>query len=333
MEHDETWDRLWERIKTTAKVKSRNIKSDDDFADLHWTADEILDQDISDTLTEAAREIKAPPEPTRRYRTGSALEDYSEKVNRGHKGTRAVLGGMGGLWACGAGLALIGHPEGPTSIGILLGSGVAGSVAAGASDYVAAKGLQKSGELLKGEEGKMQQTAREGSYPSIISNRLSDRENDVYGFKAFRDDGIETTELADGEELYDFLRDMNVEAETDWRVKRKDGHPLQVIGITATYGERHDHTYDRRNRIAEEVAEEDNVPVEEVLDVGGDGATPVPTESDYKEGEQTYEFVIVDTNPEHSYEMENDFMDYSEVLGIEEETEFEELGREKIKES
>lgn len=333
MRRDENWDELWERIKRTAKIKARNARGDDDFPDLHWTADEILDQDISDTLTEAAREIEEPPEPTRRYRAGAALEDYSEKVNRGWKTPRFKLGMVGGV---GVGTAtVIGNPESLASVGTQLGATAGGAAGLGLSDYIASKGLEKTGEKLKGSDADMQQTSKEGSHPSIISNRLSDRENDVYGFKAFRDDGIEMAEFASGEELYDFLRDMNVEAETDWKVKRKDGHPLQVIGLTATYDEGHDHTYDRRNRIAEEIAEEDNVSVEEVLDVCGDGATPVPTESGYKEGEQTYEFVIVDTNPEHSYDMENDFMDYSDILGIEEETGFEELEteREKIKES
>ena len=332
MRRDESWDELWERIKTTAKIKTRNIRDDDDFADLHWTADEILDQDISDTLTEAAREIEEPPKPSRRYRAGTALEEHSEKVNRGHKGKRAMLGYGGGL---GAGWSLAGNINGLAGIGIIVGSVAGGAITAGASDYLASKGMEKTGKKLKGGEADMQQTAREGSYPSVISNRLSDRENDVYGFKAFRDDGLEMAELVDGDELYDFLRDMNVEAETDWKVKRKDGHPLQVVGLTTTYDERHDHTYDQRNRIAEEIAEEENVPVEEVLDVGGDGATPVPTESDYHEGEQTYEFVIVDTNPEHSYDMEDDFMDYSDILGIEEESRLQELEteREVIKES
>jgi len=333
MRRDESWDQLWERIKTTAKIKTRNIRGDDDFTELHWTADEILDQDISNTLTEAAREIEEPPKPSRRYRAGTALEEeYSEKVNRGHKGKRAILGYGGGL---GAGGALAADIDGLTGIGVMLGATVSGAIAAGTSDYVAAKGLEKTGEKVKGSEADMQEIARERSYPSVISNRLSDRENDVYGFKAFRDDGLEMAELADGDELYDFLKDMNVEAETDWRVKRKDGHPLQVVGLTATYDERQDHTYDRRNRIAEEIAEEDNVPVEEVLDVGGDGATPVPTESDYEEGEQTYKFVIVDTNPEHSYEMGDDFMDYSDILGIEEGSGVQELEteREAIKES
>ena len=330
MNDDKSWDEIWKRIKKNAKIKSRNIRSDDDFADLHWTADEILDQDISDTLTEAAMEIEEPPQPTRRYRAGAKLEGYSEKVNRGHKGKRAILGYSGGL---GVGWAIAGNIEGLAGIGILVGSVAGGALAAGGSDYLVSKGLEKTGEKLKGSDADMQQTASEGSYPSIISNRLSDREDGVYGFKAFRDDGLESVELVDGDELYDFLRDMNIEAETDWRVKRKEGHPLQVVGLEATYNERHDHTYDRRNRIAEEISEEENIPVEEILDVGGDGATPVPTESSYQEGEQTYEFVIVDTNPEHSYDMENDFMDYSSVLGIQEESDLQELEREKVKES
>lgn len=331
MRRDENWDELRERMKRTAKIKARNFRDDDDFADLHWSADEILEQDITDTLTEATSEIEEPPAPTRRYRAGAALEDYSERVNRGHKGARFFLGAFGGL-ALGTYLSM-NAPDSLASAGKILGGTAAGGAGAGAADYVVSKGLEKAGEKVKGDEADMQQTAREGSYPSVISNRLSDRENDVYGFKAFRDDGLEMAELADGEELYDLLRDMNVEAETDWRIKRKEGHPLQVVGLTATYNERHDHSYDRRNRIAEEIAEEENIPVEEILDVGGDGATPVPTESDYEEGEQTYEFVIVDTNPEHSYDMENDFMDYSEVLGIEEESDLQELEREKVRES
>lgn len=328
MENAETWNNIWERIKTTTKIKSRKLREDDDFVDLHWTADEILDQDISDTLEEAAREIDEPPQPSRKYRAGVALEDYSEKVDFSRKTPRFMFG-MGAGTMLGLGIAATSNlPFGPMY-------GAVGGGVLSIPDYFVSKGMRKTGERLKGEEVRMQAVGEEKQRPSSISYRLSDRENDVYGFKAFRDEGIEWTETVETEELDNFLKDLGREAETNWQVKRKEDHPLQVVGLESTYKEPRDHTYDRRNKIAEEIAEEDNVSVREVLDVDGDGTNPVPTESDYGESEQEYRFVIVDTNPEHSYDMESDFMDYSDILQLSEETDnYEsEVERELVKES
>ncbi|MFB6241583.1 MAG: hypothetical protein ABEJ36_02155 [Candidatus Nanosalina sp.] len=99
-------------------------------------------------------------------------------------------------------------------------------------------------------------------------------------------------------------------------MKRDEDNPLQVIGIKAEYTPEHEDIYSDRREIAREISEEESVPVEEIIDVKDPASSidPVPTGERYEDISNTYEFVIVDTNPEHSFDVEDDFMEYSSIL-------------------
>jgi hypothetical protein len=176
-----------------------------------------------------------------------------------------------------------------------------------------------------GDESNMGLSEEDVCPEETIRKRLSDGEKN-FAFRFFRDDGFGWTENVSKQDLYFFISDLNENTETDWRIKRKDNHPLQVVGITSEYSYPDDGTYNRRIEMANEIAEEENITVEEILDVDEENINsidPVPTERRYEDSSKSYEFAIVDVNPDYTFDIENEFRDYSDIL--ETEKEFEKL--------
>lgn len=314
---NDSLENLWRRAKREAEIKVANIGSEGPFPDNYGTADEVLTDDLPQVLEIAAEEMDSAPLPRRRYRTGEKLEELSDQAILNHRGKRIVTGFTGG-----AGIgSLAAHDMGPEGSIYVMGGMVTGIAVFGAGEWAVSGVLGKAGEKMKSGRDDLQATTN-SSYgsPGIIKNKLSGRE-DNYAVKAFREDGLESAERLSKSDVEEFLDDLREEAETEWRVKRKEDYPLQVIGISAEYNDFKDRSYELRKEIAYEIAEEENIPVEEVLDVNEDiesNLSPAPVESRHEESSVTYDFLIVDINPSYSFDIENNFMDYSSILGIEE---------------
>ncbi|MFB6241584.1 MAG: hypothetical protein ABEJ36_02160 [Candidatus Nanosalina sp.] len=197
MPDDKSWSQIWDRAKRQAKIKSDGIRNSDDFVNPHWTADEILGQDLSETLETATEEVEEAPEPTKRYRVGAKLEKASETARKDDiRGIRTVTGLVGGLIAGGV-AASYGSAGTDLSRVLLLegGGALTGGLAFGTGDALISGALGKGAERAKGDEY-LQGTSEDPtpySHPSIIESTLSERGNGGYGFKAFRD-GVEWSE-------------------------------------------------------------------------------------------------------------------------------------------
>lgn len=289
------WKNLLERGRRLAEVKISSLLEDPEFPGSHWTDwDMVEETGESNNLAEAAEEIDKPPEPDRRYRLGTVLATGfgSDESIRNYEPVRLdgaimVIGG-----ALGTLINLSGAPPGLQSL---------------AADRVG-EGIKKD------EESHMQKTYIEERDASAITESLSSL--DKYALRPFREE-VERcrgeAEYVDSDELYDFLEDMESDKiDVEWKVKRKEDHPLQVIGVTVTGEETANPTYDRRERIAEETAEEyDGISKQDVLDVGRSSSyREVPTAWSNPQGEQSYSFAIVDVNPDNQ-----GFVDYSRAVG------------------
>ena len=308
---NDDWKNLWERTKTQLGLDEK------DFPSNHATLEDLTQPELEENLLEAAATVQKAPQPGRRQKVSDKLAKYSEKVNRGHKGKRAILGTSSGA-AGGRALASTTGAAEPALA--TLGGAVIGPIAAN-GDMLASMSLAEASHIIKPKE----RQATKESYKSAWSIK-HDLEEDTgpYAVKAFDEEG-ETgyIEILNYEELETFLDDLSNEADSSWRVKNKEDHPLVCTGIDAEFHNNNDRdTYGKRKRLAREVANAEDGPyeetsVEEVLDVSGNPEQPETVPTEQYGTETNYQFAIVSLDPSYSFDAENDWYDYGDVLSLE----------------
>lgn len=265
--------------------------------------------DADETFEQAVKEVEETPSFNFRKRKGEKLR-RSPQENGNVSYRPLMLESFGIATATGLGLAEVSLPTNPADAGIALGIlMVSGWCAGRALTSATVMAERRLGSSLEDRAGSTQVRSEQ---IKEIKSELSDpnqRPNDLYAADL---DGYSELHGREGiEEMMDSLTEHYPEAQ--WAVAREEENPFQVIGMTLEeqpetgYDEEE---YDQRKRLAEETVEYlGSGSVEDILSTDSGVA---PTSPRYEDTE--FDVVIVDRNPEQSYDPEDNFFDYSDNL-------------------
>ncbi len=288
-------------------------KPKDDYLPPRSFSYEEFGIDPEKAFKQAIEELDNQPSFNWRKKKGESLSRKSAQIPDEFKIAPSlmgsVLGGTLGIaaWAFGPDFTssqLQAAYDITVSQGGIIGGGIAGSL----YNPVRKKFYEKLGAALEGNSGYTQVRSDEIDQ---IKSKLSpsDRHHNLYAadFNGYTEihgrEGIE--------EMIDTLSEQYPEAM--WSVAREEENPFQVVGMTleeqpeTSYEE---DEYEQRRRLAEETVEAlGSGSVDEILSTDNGVAPNSPRYED-----NNFDVVIVDRNPEQSYDPEDNFFDYSDNL-------------------
>ena len=217
----------------------------------------------------AVTETDGTPKLSRRKRVGEYLEDNTDlsigSMNTAAEFMTGMTGGVVGSYLS------TGNPSLLT--GLFIGTGFA-MLGRSTPNSQNESSERKLGSYLQESSGDIRASSGE---IDKIKDALSDpeeRANDLYGLGF--GEHFESINSDERDEIIDELVEEYPEAE--WRLRKDEGNPFQVLGVEIDEGP----NYDRRKRIADELGRD-------VLETPSGRA---PTSREHK-----YDVVIVDRNP------------------------------------